>query len=109
MRRALGLVVALWIVPGCGDGPACDTSEPRQTWETFGAGFMTAQCQPCHASTAPDRFGAPEDVVFDTEDDAWIWADRVLARATGEEPDMPPAGGPTPIDRERLVQWLTCE
>lgn len=102
-------VSLLLLVLGCGPGDGCDPDLPRQTWETFGQGFLTAQCQPCHASTAKNRFNAPEEVVFDTEEDAWRWADRILARATGDDPGMPPAGGPTPIDRERLVQWLTCE
>lgn len=102
--------ILLLILSGCTeDGGDCDPTQPRQTWETFGRGFLVAQCQPCHASTTNDRFGAPEDVLFDTEEDAWEWADRILARATGDTPDMPPAGGPTPEDRLRLEQWLGCE
>ncbi|MEN0066956.1 MAG: hypothetical protein AAGA48_32795 [Myxococcota bacterium] len=96
---------------GCdGEAPAsaCD-SGVRQTWETFGQGFMTSQCQGCHASTTPDRFGAPESVVFDTEEDVITFAERILDRATGPDADMPPAGGPTKDDRERLERWIRCD
>ena len=59
---------------------------PVTTWDNFGAGFVTENCQACHASTAPDRHDAPPDVTFDTEDDALRWGDRILARVTGDDP-----------------------
>jgi uncharacterized membrane protein len=91
------------------DGPAICADAPVVTWDNFGAGFMTQHCQACHASTAPDRHGAPAEVVFDTEEDAWAWADRVLARAIGEgEATMPPQGGVSEDDRYLLEVWLTC-
>jgi uncharacterized membrane protein len=82
--------------------------EPVVTYETFGAGFLTENCQSCHASTAPDRKGAPEGVVFDTVGDAWAQRDRILARAAIDPPEMPPLGGTTADDRARLKIWLTC-
>ena len=88
---------------------ACDTAKPRLSWETFGQGFLRSQCQGCHASTAADRFGAPENVIFDTEEDAVEFADRILARAAGPDADMPPAGGPSPEDRVRLARWIECD
>jgi len=88
-------------------GP-CDTGV-RQSWETFGQGFVVSQCQGCHASTAPDRYGAPEGVVFDTEEDVIVFSERILARATGPDADMPPGGGPIEEDRVRLERWLRCD
>lgn len=87
--------------------PAC-ADAPTVTWNSFGAGFILENCQGCHASTAPDRFGAPDAVVFDTLTDCWDQADRILARAAGVSPTMPPQGGTTEDDRTLLTWWLTC-
>ena len=78
------------------------------TWNSWGRGFLTEACQGCHHSEATQRYGAPDDIVFDTVDDAWTHADRILARAAADDPTMPPAGGVTEDDRTRLVWWLTC-
>lgn len=85
----------------CADAPAL-------TWESFGQGFLTQQCQTCHASTAPDRHGAPADVHFDTVDDAWHFSAAILGTAAGDTPTMPPEGGPSADDRQRLEWWLRC-
>ena len=111
-----GWAFGLLLVGACDEPPAdvlvevgvCDTG-PQQSWETFGQGFMRSQCQGCHASTAVDRFGAPENVVFDTEQDVATFAERILARAAGPDADMPPAGGPSKEDRVRLERWITCD
>lgn len=96
------------------DGPA-ETGEtglcadaPVVTYETFGAGFMTENCQSCHASTSPDRQDAPESVVFDTVDQVWTLRERILQLAVPESPSMPPLGGTTADDRAKLEIWLTC-
>lgn len=109
MRRWM----VLWGLVACGsgaapveDGPCADA--PVLTWDNFGGGFLVENCQACHASTAPDRQGAPSDVVFDTEEDAWAWSARILARATGDAPDMPPQDGIDADDRTRLDLWLRC-
>lgn len=81
---------------------------PHLTWESFGQGFLTAQCQTCHASTAPDRHGAPDEVTFDTVEQAWLFADSILSSSTGGMPSMPPAGGVSEDDRQRLTWWLRC-
>ena len=81
---------------------------PYVTWTTWGQGFTLGACQPCHASGAPDRQGAPADVVFDTHSDVQALKERILARCTGETPDMPPAGGVSDEDRYRLEVWLRC-
>lgn len=109
--RVAGILAALLLACGAdtsGDSAtaSCDDSV---TYETFGRGFMTQHCQPCHASTTAERNGAPAEVVFDTEDDVRTWSDRILARATGPTPDMPPRGGVSDDDRVLVEQWLTCE
>jgi uncharacterized membrane protein len=86
----------------------CGEEIPILTWDGFAQGFLTTHCQGCHASTSPDRHDAPENVIFDTEEDALAWKDRILVTAGTEPYTMPPAGGPTEEDRERLVAWVTC-
>lgn len=81
---------------------------PLVNYATFGQGFLSTHCQGCHASTAPNRYGAPEDVVFDTVEQVWDQASFILLLTLGEEPQMPPAGGVTPDDQTRLEWWLRC-
>ncbi len=89
------------------DTGAC-ASAPVLTWANFGDGFVTENCQSCHASTTPDRRGAPPTVTFDTYEDTMAHRDRVLARSAGDAPTMPPQGGVDPAEREKLSIWLTC-
>ncbi len=81
---------------------------PFETYETFGRGFLATWCAGCHAATSLERFGAPVDVTFDTRAEAVAWGDRILARAAVDPATMPPAGGSSLLDRERLRIWLTC-
>jgi len=85
----------------CGDAPVV-------TWDNFGQGFMIENCQSRHATTSPNRYGASPDVHFDTLDDVLERQDRILARAAGENPTMPPDGGVSADDRWLLQVWLTC-
>ena len=87
--------------------PSCQDA-PVVTWASWGQGFLIESCQGCHASTSPDRNDAPQTVVFDTEADVIAHRDRILARATGEAPDMPPRGGVSEDDRALLEIWLRC-
>lgn len=95
---------------GTGDSVVRDAcaDTPVVTWNNFGASFVLHNCQGCHASTAADRHDAPESVTFDTVEEVWAQADRVLATAASAEPSMPPRGGVTDDDRQRLEWWLTC-
>jgi uncharacterized membrane protein len=122
LGRALGALLAgVSVLCGCvvdadtesGDedgteAEGCGEDVPVLTWESFGEGFVTTYCQGCHASTAPDRHGAPEHVAFDTEEDAMLWRYRILATAGFDGLTMPPGGGPTDEDRALLEAWLGC-
>lgn len=81
------------------------------TWSTAGAPLVLTWCTPCHTSTLPaaQRAGAPVGVDFDDADDVLAQAARVLARATGPGPTMPPSGGPSEAARVRLADWIACE
>ncbi len=85
----------------------CDDA-PVVTWENFGAGFVTENCQACHASTAPDRLGAPPDVVFDDEDHVFEQASGVLSRVV-DQGTMPPQGGISDDERYLTDVWLSCD
>lgn len=87
--------------------PLC-VDAPVVTWDSWGQGFLGANCQSCHASTTSDRHGAPEEITFDERDSALAVADRILARSAGTEPTMPPSGGVSEDDRYKLEVWLTC-
>jgi uncharacterized membrane protein len=82
---------------------------PVTTYDNFGQGFVLQHCQSCHASTSENRYDAPDELDFDDEDAIWGNAERILARAAGDAPTMPPQGGVEEADRVRLEQWLLCE
>ena len=84
------------------------TDAPVLRWSNFGESFITHTCQGCHASTAPNRYGAPEEYTFDTVDEVWEHRGWILSVATGDEPSMPPEGGVDEDDRKRLEYWLLC-
>ena len=85
----------------------CDTA-PLVNWANFGNGFMIQNCNGCHASTTPERYGAPELATFDTPEEVWTQKASVLYAAGGEDPRMPPSGGTTDIQRLKLAIWLEC-
>jgi uncharacterized membrane protein len=108
------LTITLLLLSACGEpdpqesvaAPLCETGLDV-TWEGWAAGFMLSQCQPCHASEAPNRYGAPSTITFDTLEDCQAQsgaiADAVLTRGS-----MPPAGGVSDDERALLARWLEC-
>ena len=85
--------------------PGPRDSIPPVNYTNFGEGFLTESCQGCHASTAVDRFGAPESIFFDTVEDAWTWKSVIIATViNGAEPPMPPAGGIDEDDLEKIFE-----
>lgn len=88
-------------------GTLCD-QYPDVTWDNFAQAFFEQSCQPCHASTSPNRQGAPEEIDFDTQEDVEVLAFAILQSATGPNASMPPGGGVSEEDREKLQAYLTC-
>lgn len=118
--EAVGLA-GLGLALACGDGgePTAGDSGAYDeglaacealTWETFGEGYFQTWCTGCHSSALPegDRAGAPVGVDFDTYAGAAQWADRIDARVLSEPPTMPPVGGSSDAERDRLAAWLDC-
>ena len=91
-----------------GDTPAICSGEQALNYDTFGAGFLSLYCQGCHASDSLDRYGAPENVIFDNVDQALAQVVSIRATTLGESPTMPPGGGVPSLDLERLEVWLDC-
>lgn len=86
---------------------ACD-DVPLVTYENFGAGFLAANCQSCHASGAADRHDAPANITFDNRQQALSLRDRILVRAGTANGGMPPGGGLSDEQRQLVTDWLTC-
>lgn len=95
------------VLDDTGDTGFC-ADAPVVTWDNWGEGFIIERCQSCHASTSDNRNDAPEEVVFDTREETLAQAERILARASGEDATMPPEGGVTEDDKYLLTVWLTC-
>lgn len=111
--RAAGLALSLCLL-ACSPGDTLDEAEcppggTSLTYEAFVAPFLAAHCGYCHAASASDRRGAPAAYVFDTEAEVLAHADRIYARAAGENDSMPPGPDDPPLaERMKLGEWLAC-
>lgn len=80
------------------------------TADSFGMPFMLTWCAGCHSAALPEgeRAEAPLGVDLDTLQGTQALLLRVYARSADDNLTMPPAGGPSAEDRERLGDWLAC-
>jgi uncharacterized membrane protein len=80
------------------------------TWDNFGSALMHTYCTVCHSSDLPpdQRQLAPEDVNLDTVGGVRRNIEKVWLDAADGHVLMPPVGGPSMADRERLGEWLAC-
>ena len=85
---------------------AIDCNE-APTYTEWAHGFFRGKCQSCHASTAPNRHGAPDHVTFDTYQQIEPWLDAI-EWTVFEQSSMPPSGGVTEEEAILLMQWLAC-
>lgn len=83
---------------------------PALSYENFGKPFVTRYCTSCHsgALSGADRSDAPVDINLDTYDAVAAQAGRIQAAVLGDQPTMPPGGGPTATEMALLGEWLTC-
>ena len=88
------------------DDELCNDA-PNVTWDNWAQSLFITHCQGCHASSAPYRYGAPEDIHFDYESITVDQAERIWVRVIDEE-TMPPAGGILDDDLYLLEIWLRC-
>ncbi len=108
-------LAALFLTLGCGTSDLADTAptcvlDPDgayPTWGTFGESFFLSYCASCHAASAPERFGAPDTVTFDTE--AEVARQLAAVRRTVlDARTMPKGGGVPEADLEALARYLDC-
>lgn len=101
----------IWILlMSCAASEVADSgpcAQPTVTWDSFGQGFLITHCQGCHASTSPQRYGAPEGIYFDTHEQAEA-LQSAIERTVLTAETMPPAGGLNDEERELLGEWLAC-
>jgi uncharacterized membrane protein len=119
-RLALGLGLAVATAAACsgeagGGEPPPDPGSERcaqstLSYQNFAAPFLITWCRGCHGEAQPAamRQDAPAGVNFDTAEDVRAQRARILARATGAAPTMPPVGGPSDEERALLAEWLAC-
>jgi hypothetical protein len=103
-----------WLLLACAGSPAdtasaCETDDDGAypTWASFGERFFTGYCDSCHTASAPDRFGAPEAYVFDTEEQVATLSPLVRLVVLDEE-SMPFGGGVPDEDLLELDRYLAC-
>jgi hypothetical protein len=95
----------------CGGRGQIDTFAPcgedELTWETWGDPFFTTWCNSCHASSTPNRFGAPEETTFDSIDEVADWNARIRVRVL-DAGNMPLGGGLSDAEESDLDAFLLC-
>jgi hypothetical protein len=114
MRWALSLFLLPVVL-----GAACSsTDEPGETtgecgealsYESFAGPFFLDWCTGCHSSALPEgqRQDAPLEINFDTLDDIRKHRDEIVTLSVHNKV-MPPAGGPSDLERELLGKWFAC-
>ena len=103
------------LVLGCTAGDIADSAATcvedadgsYPTWGTFGAAFFLDYCASCHAASAPQRFGAPDTAVFDTEAEVKARLPAVR-RVVLQSQSMPKGGGVPEADLQELTRYLDC-
>ncbi len=115
-HRRLLMVAALAALStvSCGssdDTAAVCTFEPPLTYDNYGKAYLDQYCNGCHSSLLPEghRRNAPIGIDFDTYSGVLFWAERIVARATGDAPTMPPGGGPAANEVTVFKEWLECQ
>jgi uncharacterized membrane protein len=64
-------------------------------------------CRSCHSLDSPDRYDAPEEINFDSEEDVESLAALIYDSVLVQE-NMPKGGGVDPEELRRLEGYLRC-
>ena len=111
MKGFLALVVAGCMVSGGErlEEHACPPNGTQWSYQNFGASFLARHCETCHAKSASERNGAPQNVTLDSRDDVVRWRDRIFDNAAAGNTSMPPGPDDPPrSERDALADWLAC-
>ena len=107
-RQTLALVLTVAGVAACGqDLPTVDCAMPAVPSYAVVNAFRLS-CTTCHSSTlaGSSRFGAPQDVNFDTYAAALPHAEEAARRVFAG--DMPRMGTLSAGDKQVLYRWALC-
>ena len=97
----------VWFLACSGD--PCDPSEAHIDQEAeISQGIMQSYCTSCHSAqlTGKARYGAPPEVNFDSLAGVRQWSAESAAYIQSQ--GMPPGGGMSEEERNRLSAWLEC-
>lgn len=106
------LVASAVSLAACGgddgeDGlPACPEGGTELTYDNFGQAFFATHCTDCHSVGSGQ--GEAENKPFETLADIQAEAEAIYGQAGGANDIMPPGGGPTAEERDKLTEWLSC-
>ena len=80
------------------------------TYQNVGDPFMRTWCTSCHHVDLPEeqRSGALLGVNFHSYTEVISQLERIKARTLSEPMTMPPAGGPSDQELNRLREWIDC-
>jgi len=115
--RDLAILVLAALLGACGTDSAARPEPPEDPcessilrYENFGELFMLDWCRGCHSAGLVDgmRQGAPLESNFEDVDAIRELASMITLKATGAQPTMPPAAGPSAEERALLKEWLAC-
>ncbi len=103
--------MTLLLLLACSDAPL-DTAAVVEDegdcgdWTSVGQPFTRAYCSSCHSPLVTRRFGAPVEVDLFTLEQVQAHAQRSAVRIA--EGTMPPSGGPSPTELDRVARWFAC-
>lgn len=87
----------------------CPPSGTTLSYESFGQGFLAANCQTCHSKSGSERKGAPGGYDFHDRQAVLQFRERIFARAAADNTTMPPGpDDPPEAERYKLAEWLAC-
>lgn len=95
----------LLTLAGCGAGvPACPDAGTPLTYSSFGSGFMSVYCVPCHGPSRTEKgFNVSTLSLVQSNDSA-------IVSHAGTGSDMPPSDSllPSATERAQLTEWISC-
>ena len=106
VASALSLAACVGQDEGEGGLPACPDGGTELTYDNFGQAFFATHCTDCHAAGSGQ--GEAESKPFETLADIQADIEEIYAEAGGANDTMPPGGGPTAEERDKLAEWLSC-
>ncbi len=104
---SLGVLAAA----ACGGGekeegiPPCPEGGTDLTYDNFGRDFFSNNCTSCHSPGSGEA--EAQDKPFDSQAAIQAEAEEIYEQAVAGTA-MPPGGGPSAEDRQKLGEWLSC-